>query len=250
VKLDIIKLYEPVVSCRHGCRDTIQDDDKLIPRGFFTQAQPGRRIELLVVAQNPGHNPRCSPKYKGVKPRNRVQLQLDYVEVCFLKKGCGKVFHKRLLEWLCDLLSTRASKVFDRVVYTNFVKCSTDDNKLPGRETVNKCYESHLRREIETWRPKWIVALGRRTHRALKKTDLLVPLGFLPHPNHRQGRDYHKPHVERLRQAMRPLPAMTAVASACYCPPRLPPVYCRVPRKTSDGPRMALDDCAPCAPQG
>jgi hypothetical protein len=49
-----IDLYAGVTGCPLMCSDIIRDGNSNIPRGFYTRAQVGDPIDLMVVGINPG----------------------------------------------------------------------------------------------------------------------------------------------------------------------------------------------------
>lgn len=196
-----LKLYTSVVSCPLSCDGIIRDSDTYIPQGFFTMAKLGDEIRVLVVGQNPGqpHSQTQTNLYSGCSPTQAAHEHLRFVEKCFFK-GWGTRFHKRLLDWLCDLLQVPPDKVFHQVVYTNLVKCCTPENKIPSRDLVLTCYAQHLRREIDTWQPLVVVGLGTTTCAAVRR--LGIEAHSLPHPSHRKHADYHRPYLEASRRAL------------------------------------------------
>ena len=48
------ELYSSIVGCPLSCGGIIRDLDTNIPRGFFTEANAGDRITIVVVGINPG----------------------------------------------------------------------------------------------------------------------------------------------------------------------------------------------------
>lgn len=122
-----LELYEQIVACPVHCNGILRDQHTNIPRGFFTLAEPGMPITLLVVAQNPGQPmlPRGNSQdeknlYAGQPAREAARIHLNFAARCFVN-GEGKTFHRRLSNWLADLLAAETSQVFRRVVYTNVV---------------------------------------------------------------------------------------------------------------------------------
>jgi uracil-DNA glycosylase family 4 len=175
----------------------IREEHTNIPRGFFTQAQPGMFITLLIVAQNPGQPARCERRlYASQTPREAAKTHLGFAEGSFVH-GNGKTFHKRLGCWLTDLLGVEISRVFQSVVYTNVVKCTPKRNAVPKSAVAETCAELHLKREISAWRPRLVVALGKGAHNLLNHCG--VPHERLPHPSHRRGPEYHRQQLETLR---------------------------------------------------
>ena len=46
-------LYIPCVSCDNWCSDIIRDDNRHIPRSFYSEAQPGSPV-VMFLSMNPG----------------------------------------------------------------------------------------------------------------------------------------------------------------------------------------------------
>jgi hypothetical protein len=213
--MEALQLYERIVACPEGCASTykghiVRDEHTNIPRGFFTRAVPGSPVAILLVAQNPGQpmNPRGKSQderelYRGKTPREAAHAHLSFVQGCFLD-GRGKTFHNRLKSWMQELLGGDAAQVFESVVYTNVVKCTTKDNAVPSNGVAIRCVALHLKQEIAFWNPRIIVALGGGAHKLL---DLCgIPHERLPHPSHRSGGEYHRPQLEALRRKLENCP--------------------------------------------
>jgi uracil-DNA glycosylase family 4 len=199
--MNMLDLYESVVACPEVCADIVRDLDTNIPRGFFTLAKPGTEVRLLLVAQNPGQPMDVERNlYRGLGVKAATKAHIQFVDNCFFR-GEGKVFHNRLVDWLTDLLEADARAVFEQVVYTNAVKCTTRGNRVPIPATAELCLRLHLKREIDFWKPRLVVALGAGAHRLLELSA--IDHDCLPHPSHRRGREYHRAKLELLRAKMR-----------------------------------------------
>ena len=196
-----IDLYSEVTGCPLMCSDILRDDGTNIPRGFYTKAQVGDPIDLMVVAINPGQ-PRASEIgiYSGMSPGEQAATCLEFAHAAF-EPPYGKTFFKRLAKWLSYVLGVSEEVVFERVVYTNAVKCTTQNNKKPVWETALTCYRHHLSKEIELWEPRLIVALGNSSSEYL--AGLGISFEFLPHPSHREHGEYHVPFCDDLRSKLR-----------------------------------------------
>jgi uracil-DNA glycosylase len=197
--MKLLELYESVISCPKHCNGIVRDSHTNVPRGFFTLAQPGDEIDLLVVAQNPGQPMSRGGEanlYRSLQARAGANTHLEFVGRCFFTDE-GKTFHKRLVEWLAELFNVNHLLVFHRVVYTNAVKCTTAENRVPTRVTVQTCVALHLKREIQLWKPTLVVGLGRATQTFLRKCG--IQHEPLPHPSHRRGRGSHLGQLHALR---------------------------------------------------
>jgi hypothetical protein len=189
-------LYSAVVGCPLFCAGIIRDLDTNIPRGFFTEANAGNRITLMVVGINPGQ-PMESEKriYNQSTDKDKANTHFSFARKAYT--GAGKTFHRRLLAWLSEILEKKPEEVFREVVYTNLVKCTTPNNKMPSKELSKTCFAQNLQKEILFWRPLVIVALGNTCD------DMLSELGIdhmkLPHPAHRESNNYHLPFLQEIR---------------------------------------------------
>ena len=191
-------LYRGVVNCPLSCNDIRRDTSTHIPRGFYTRASVGDAIDLMLIAINPGQPMKSEINiYASLTPMQQVKRHLNFASKAF-KAPYGKTFHKRLVKWISDILNIGEEVVFNRVVYTNLVKCTTPNNKTPQKHTARICYRHHLSKEIRIWNPRMIVALGEAADKYL--CCLGIEHHFLPHPSHRKHADYHKRFCDRLRK--------------------------------------------------
>ena len=197
----IEEIYKPIVGCPLRCEGIIRDDDTNIPRGFFTEANPGDKIAIMVVALNPGQPMSVEAGlYKNGDDLAKTRAHLDLVRKAFLS-GEGKTFHERLLTWIAEILEIEKSEIFRQVVYTNLVKCTTPGNKKPSRQLGESCFGQNLKYEIARWKPLNIIALGKSCFKAL--LGLSVDCLELPHPSHRRDRNYHIPFVAEIKKKLR-----------------------------------------------
>jgi len=194
-------IFRSVVACPLSCSEIVRDHHTNIPRGFFTQAEQGDTIQLLIVGLNPGQ-PMKNEKglYVGMSADEMVKTHLQHVESAFLS-GRGKTFHRRLISWIEEVLDKPKDQVFRSVVYTNLVKCTTPNNRKPSFELSKICYGQHLQREISFWRPQVVVALGAACSDLLRK--LRVDHLQLPHPSHRKHAEFHRPFLIKLKERLR-----------------------------------------------
>jgi len=202
------EFYASIMQCTNcSSPNVVRDNHTHLPQGFFTLAQPGDRIKVMAVAQNPGVlvpggqlTATQLNRYKGLSPESAAKEHLKFVKQCFLG-GAGTVFHSRLLDWLADLLSVPSADVFRQVVYTNLVKCATSANKPPSKKVCSDCHTLHFQREIKLWNPEVIVGLGGWT--CMQLSLLGVPHLELPHPRHREHADYHRPYIDKIRMRLK-----------------------------------------------
>jgi uracil-DNA glycosylase len=189
-------LYSAVVGCPFSCTGIIRDLDTNIPRGFFTEANTGDRITIMVVGINPGQ-PMETEKgiYDQSTDKDKANTHFTFARKAYT--GAGKTFHRRLLAWLSEILEKNPEEVFREVVYTNLVKCTTPNNKMPSKELSKTCFAQNLQKEILFWRPLVIVALGNTCDAML--STLGVDHMTLPHPAHRETSNYHIPFLQEIR---------------------------------------------------
>ena len=172
-----------------------------IPRGFFTHAKPGDAVEAVLVTQNPGQPMEGKGEYRlyeALSPPECVSTHRDFLRKCFYG-GIGKPFHRRLLNWLSELFELPTQEAFNHVVYANLIKCTTKNNSVPNREVTDNCVRNHLISEIAFWSPKVIIALGRTTSNKLTSYD--IKHHYLPHPSHREHREYHVQFLNDIRRS-------------------------------------------------
>lgn len=196
--MGIEAFYGTIVGCPLSCPGILRDDTSNIPRGFYTQAKPGDTISLMVVAINPGQTMTDETNlYADPDPVIKAKTHLQFVDRIYTK-NTGRTFHKRLVNWLSNILQKAPEAVFRETVYTNLVKCSTPNNKMPSLEVGKACFGQNFRRELDYWKPKAVIALGVHCDSLLNK--LGVAHHLLPHPSHREAQDYHLPFCEEIRK--------------------------------------------------
>ena len=193
-------LYSSIVGCPLSCGGIIRDLDTNIPRGFFTEANTGDRITIMVVGINPGQ-PMKTEKgvYDQSTDEDKANTHLNFARKAYT--GAGKRFHHRLLAWLSEILEKKPEVVFQEVVYTNLVKCTTPKNKMPSKELSKTCFAQNLQKEIFFWRPRVVVALGKTCDAMLSR--LGVDHMRLPHPSHREHATYHLSEVQSIKERLK-----------------------------------------------
>jgi len=113
--------------------------------------------EIFIVAQNPSIY--------------RVPFQMSAMGVDYELKWKGDYFRKMLRDIEID-----TSKIY----WTNVVKCSTENNIAPSDEITDICGK-WLLLEIDTIKPKKIIAMGRIAKEYLLKQKLNISLGHIWH---------------------------------------------------------------------
>jgi uracil DNA glycosylase superfamily protein len=212
---DIIKLYTEVVSCPLQCKGVTNDRERgIIPRSFFTQSS-AKQVEILVVGKNPGQAPEWEQAiYQGLSPNDTVSAHLKLVSDLFSKqRSVGTAFHSNLIRRVSGILgmANSAEEVLPLIALTALVKCqsseSSQDNLL--NETIQSCVSRYLMREIELFRPVYLLALGNEVYNYLTSPVLKnmhgLKVGKLYHPswsNMKGGEEnYHIIEIPKLREA-------------------------------------------------
>ena len=197
-----VELYTHVSSCPLQCADVIRDQHTNIPRGYYSNAQPGESEVIMLVAQNPGQPMKIEAQaYAGLSADQQARAHLAFVRRCAVGNE-GKVFHTRLRKWMAELLSVPEEQVYDHVILTNAVKCTTPGNRCPSRLTETTCISRHLTNEIAAWQPRIVIALGLGAKRMLDRSGLVRECNYLPHPSHREGKSYHHSFLEAIKRQL------------------------------------------------
>ena len=137
-----------------------------MPRSFYAATTP---LDVLVVGMNPGRLPLDKEReaYRDLTGVALVRTQLPLTQK--LIEAGGTRFARQLMRYLDDLLGLHDDdSVFRRVAVTQLVKCQSAegfDHLHPL--TVDECFRRHLTREIEFFRPKAILAVGREVEQFL-----------------------------------------------------------------------------------
>lgn len=207
----MIDFYADVVRCSNSterCPGIIKDaQNGCPPRGFYTQGNPGD-ISIMVVGKNPGHVlAKERSMYIGESPEGIVQKQFDFIGSIFESTYSGSSgdsrslrFQKNLLRYLAYFLDMSEKDVFKKCVLTNIVKCSTigEQDKLSSR-TLSECFNKYLLKEIELFRPKVILALGREVETYLKTAGVELPVIYIKHPSYFYRKDKEKWELETIK---------------------------------------------------
>lgn len=181
------------------------------PRGFFTEAADPP-IDILVVGKNPGHPMPQEPNlYKDRSASDIAEVHLDFVRGAFLgdqdlssEARRSTRFHKNLRSYLAFFLDVPEPDVFHHAAYTNLVKCSThgEQDRL-HRQTMNECFSRHLIREIEFFRPRVLLALGREVERFLLKAGERglhrLSVIYIKHPSYHYARTAERAILSDIR---------------------------------------------------
>ena len=212
---NVISLYTKVCDCRSKqCENfpEIQNSPSTgsPPRGFYTTATD--RVEVMVVAKNPGHVLESeAATYRNLNGERLVKAHLEFSKSTFYKlselnekERRSTTFHSNLLAYLSEILDVDKKSVFEKVVYTNLVKCSTKGNKQDNLtpRSMDECYKNHLTREIEFFGPKIIFALGREVEKYLKKFEkngqfIVV---YIKHPSYHYRKELRQEKIAEIKE--------------------------------------------------
>ena len=196
--------YIDVVSCKENCprvcnhnvpsscegktwpdKSEISPEDKSwIPRGSTTRARPGN-LDLMWILTNPG-NPQKGGESKFYGGKEGAELADEawaFTErVLEGKEGKSDTLSETITDAAKVLNCDDPLEALDRCMVTNIARCSTPPkwgdafNGKGGtaarRQVIVTCFEKHLRREIDYWRPKAIVAGSATSRDALCDTGL------------------------------------------------------------------------------
>lgn len=171
------EFYTDILESDHGPQTVNQAGNR--PRGTFTRARPGN-VKLMVVLRNPGQPDReelsleagCSGAELAEKIWNYCGEVWD-----------GKYFSRTLSvarREVAELLGAPEVDCTHRAIFTNLVRCTTHKNAPPGSEAI-RIGAQWLRREIDLWKPEYIIAYGGDVARGLGKHGIRFD-AQLPHP--------------------------------------------------------------------
>ena len=219
------KLEEIYKGCGNGhCPCGLKFDPKegLVPRGVAGAKGGCDKVELVVVAINPG-NPKDDGSDRSEKkryaeawsapPDRKIDRLIDET-TCWIhssyagEKGEGEgQYHRRLNKYLrcCLGVNDETEDILDRVYFTELVKCSTDGKGVFSPElrcATRTCASTWLARELRLFPKKPVVALGMDTYKALCLWDG-GKVFYLPHPS-RPPHDQSelKKTINEVRQAL------------------------------------------------
>jgi len=212
---NVISLYAKVCDCRSKKCEDFQEihnspSSGSPPRGFYTTATD--QVEVMVVAKNPGHVLESeATAYINLNGENLVKAHLEFSKKTFYKlndlskeEKRSTTFHSNLITYLTEILDVEEKSVFQKVAYTNLVKCSTNGNEQNSLSTrsMDECYINHLVREIEFFKPKVIFALGREVEKYLKKFEknekfIVV---YIKHPSYHYRKELRQSKIAEIKE--------------------------------------------------
>jgi uracil-DNA glycosylase family 4 len=183
------------------------------PRGFYTTAT--ETVEVMVVGKNPGHVLESEANtYINLYGEDLVKAHWEFSKKTFNKLAelsrndrRSTTFHSNLLAYLSEILEVSRDVVFNKVAYTNLVKCSTNGDEQANltKRSIDECFTNHLKTEIDFFKPKVIFALGREVESYLRKQEILkqYPIAYIKHPSYHYRKELREAKIAELRATYR-----------------------------------------------
>lgn len=190
---DAMELYREITCCPLQCDGIVNDRRKgIIPRSFYWRGHPSN-VSLLIVSKNPANAPEWERnRYRQTPKDELAEVHLDFAHNVF--EGVESVpsrYHYNLINRVAGVLGVGSSpaSVFSHAAMTALAKCQSIGDKtarIPD-ETLKTCSVRYLYREIELFRPVYILALGKEVHEFLRRPDVQayhgLQVGKLWHPS-------------------------------------------------------------------
>ena len=187
-KISCKELYIPCVSCEKWCSDIIRDEDRHIPRGFYSEAQPGTPV-VMFLSMNPGGGIQGPIEQKGFykgTPKEKVEKHFQFMrEILFFPP---KPFQRKLQQQIIAILSMPWDEARNHVIITPLFKCTSDGDGMASTETISTCVDMHLKRELKAWNPICIFTLGDKVEEWVNKNSTIFEnyeIRNLTHPSFR-----------------------------------------------------------------
>ena len=189
----LLKLFDEVVTCPFRCDGIVNNPQQgIIPRSFFCATVPSK-VSLLIVGRNPAHAKEWEYQlYAKTPPSDLVSKHLSVVADLFSEKqSVQSTFHTNLIRRVAAILDVPPTpdEVFQHSALTALTKCQSLGKRTDATpsSTIAICAERFLLREIELYRPHFLLALGNEVFFFLKspkfKAKHGLPVGNLWHPS-------------------------------------------------------------------
>ena len=187
------KLYSEITLCPLQCSGIRNDRSSgIIPRSFYW-GDSSIDVNLLIVSKNPGHSPKWeSALYARTAPEHLADVHLQVVRDLFDgMRSVPSSNHVNLVRRVAAVLGVAANstEVFRYAAMTALAKCQSFGSKtakIPG-QTYSACTERYLRREIEHFKPVYLLALGTEVFEFLTSPRIAqlhgLKVGKLWHPS-------------------------------------------------------------------
>lgn len=200
---ELFRIYTEICKCHSEiCSDVFNClREGSPPRGFYTESSGP--VKILVVGKNPGHvleSERAIYIDKNASQIVEEHLNLTKkvffrgnTEISSLEKRSTQ-FHNNLMSYLSYFLDVSSKEVFKHVAYTNLVKCSTSNEQAKlTKPTQDECFNRHLNKELNFFKPECILALGREVEsyllNAYKNGIHNYPVLYIKHPSYHYKKD-------------------------------------------------------------
>lgn len=190
--------------CNNYCNSGIEKD--IIkggpPRGFYFE---NPSADILIVSKNPGSPlPDESKNYIGKTNENLYEAYKNFVKEIHrklenLEKDPSLKFQKNLFRYISyffdipnpvkinEIYQINIKGIYQKIAQTSLVKCSTvqEQGKLT-QYVMEECYKTYLKKEIEIFNPKLLLALGVEVYDFLekKKNDHYKDVIYIRHPSY------------------------------------------------------------------
>lgn len=215
----LIEFYTRCVSCdSKECPLSWKDYDRCIfPRGFHFESP---KIKILVVGKNPGHLFKNEKRfYNGKTGKKLVEAHMEFHKLyyrCLLNDMEGpecsqfrersNTFHKNLFRYLHHFLCVPKNKIYTQAAHTNLVKCSTRNERVKlDSKTMNTCFKKFFLKELELFKPRVILALGREVENFLRKhsKEINIPVIYIRHPSYYYRREDEKKELDEIEEKIK-----------------------------------------------
>ena len=209
------EIYEGCDGDHCPCGLRFDPKEGLVPRGVAGAKCGCDKVELVVVAINPGRPLDDEPaRYakawsdSSASPARLINATTDRTKSLYAgeeEKVRGQ-YHRNLNEYLrrCLGVNDKTEDILDRVYFTELVKCSTDGAGVFSpklRCATRTCASMWLARELRLFPKKPVVALGVDVYNALCLWDGGKVI-YMPHPSRRHNELEVEKAINEVRQAL------------------------------------------------
>ena len=211
----VIQIYKKVCECKSEICKSFPEiynnaNEGSPPRGFYSKSNG--EVKVLVVGKNPGHAlEKEALIYKNINGVELVKAHWEFAEEIFYRKYLvsskdqrSTTFHSNLMSYMSEILDLSFEEIFEKIAYTNLVKCSTKNERLKLKKLViDECFNNHLSREINFFKPVLIFALGREVERylvAIKKSrNYEFTVAYIKHPSYHYKKENKAEKINDLK---------------------------------------------------
>lgn len=186
--MSIEQIGEQLVDCDQKCEGIINDKKRgVIPRCLYLEERAGKN-KVIIIGINPG---RCNNK-RGKKERQYYMRAYRKNKLSYktIKEYWGNIRKRKYYENLYDL--AKKLGYTGAILWTELVKCELEKGKkdIP-MQTMRKCINNWLTKEIKEFGPAPIIAVGNQVFQfcALRFPERTVIK--VPHPTGSYGNFSH-----------------------------------------------------------